>query len=140
MSRRRLVRPRGERLGLGTNGCAIVVHGADGLACALEVAEHLGLGEVSIVDGVRVDRVLQVTTLTAATSDRHFMNDCVRLPCTKGGTVAARFAHRSRLRRAYDVNLRIFRISRAFFALDIEINKDASCAAISGRCDVCLSE
>ena len=86
MPRRRLVRPRGERLGLGTNGCAIVVHGANGLACALEVAEHLCLREVRVVDGVRVDRVLQVTTLTAATSDRHFMNDCVRLPCTKGGT------------------------------------------------------
>ena len=86
MSRRRLVRPRGERLGLGTNGCAIVVHRADGFACTLKVAEHLGLRKMRVVDGVRVYRVLQVTTLIVVRSDRHFVHNCARLPCTKAGT------------------------------------------------------
>ncbi len=62
-SRRRLVRAGLEGLRLGANWCAIVMHSTDSLACALEVAEHLGLGEVGAVDGVRVNGVLQVATL-----------------------------------------------------------------------------
>ena len=58
-----LVRARDERVGLRADGRAVVVHGADGLTGAFEVAEHLGLGEVSVVDGVRVDRVLEVAAL-----------------------------------------------------------------------------
>lgn len=79
--------------GLGADWGPVFMHSTDSLTCAFEELDHLSLGEMGAVYRVRVDGVLEVSTLwtevRVSTMSYHAHG-----PCRVGGIDRRFFLHR----------------------------------------------